>query len=177
MSDCNTCVNWVVARVTDYEDGSRIFNYQSADGFGHCDILGIDTEPDFLCNKFKLGTDHIQVSHKTGAPWNHSHQVPCPDCSAVGCDENSRACSRCAGIGKVLLYDDGYLGDEQTRMHPREKELARKPTCMNCGKDVERDWVACPMCGQRLNAAVKTEVIQDINANLPPSPMTEEQGV
>lgn len=175
MSDCNTCINWVVARVTDYEDGSRIFNYQPPEGLGHCEVLGIDTEPDFLCNKFKLlvGNDHIQVSHKTGAPWNHSHYVPCPDCSGVGSDGTSHACNRCAGIGRVLMYDDGYVGEEQTRMHPREKELARKPTCMNCRREVERDWVACPMCGHRLDAVVKPEVILDANANLPPSPISE----
>lgn len=176
---CELCGEWTLARQTRYEDGSIVNNYKPPDGTGHCEVLNLDTAPEFFCAKFKMAGDgftHIYTTEKSGAPWQHSHYVPCPDCSANGM-VNGTGCHRCAAGGKVLLYDDGYLGEEQHRIHPRERELARKPTCLNCGKEVERDWVACPKCGHRTQAMAKTEIIRDIDAGLPGPAENRENGI
>jgi len=53
--------------------------------------------------------------------------VPCPECTGIDMKQiyaspvGNRG-HRCAGTGLVRLYDDGYVGDEQTRMHPKQKE-------------------------------------------------------
>ena len=148
---CSDCRHWLTARVTDYEDGTRIFNLQCDAGKGKCGALDIETEAEFGCNKFEEGHDHIEVNAtKPGSPWHHSHYIDCPDCKATGLIDDG-ACTRCARTGRCLLYDDGYLGEEKTRRHPNEavKGPPPKPVCPECNNDVDAKWKACPFCGFR----------------------------
>lgn len=158
---CDRCEHWTTRRETRYENGEVVANWEAPDGQGECDKLGHNTDADFGCVKF-LETEktHVVVAFKGGEPWQHWTVVPCPDCSGAG--STYRACHRCAGTGRVRRYDDGYVGEEQTRLHPKEKELlARaKPKCSACAKDVDRAWVACPYCGTRLaEPPAKTEIV------------------
>ena len=149
---CSDCRHWLTARVTDYEDGTRIFNLQCPDGTGQCLQLKIDTPTDFGCNKFEEGHDHIEVNaKKPGSPWHHSHYIDCPDCKATGLIDDA-ACARCCRTGRCLLYDDGFLGEEKTRRHPNEAKIGPppKPTCPTCNSDVDIKWKACPFCGNKL---------------------------
>ena len=113
--NCKTCKNWVTERSTAYGDGSVIVNFRAPDGKGACVPLGLETAADFGCNKYESGGPTVEMSFKGGAPWSHSVAGPCPDCGGTGC-------RRCAFTGKVRHYDDGHVGEEQTRLHPREKE-------------------------------------------------------
>lgn len=165
---CESCVHWTVKRVTKYGDGSIIENWNAASGKGACASLGIETDASFACNRFmEGGDDHVEVKRKDGAPWQHFVMVPCPDCGGVG--DGGRG-HRCAGTGLVRLYDDGYVGDEQTRMHPNEKPLPA--TCAGCGKSADRAWAHCPSCGKKLwIEPAETEIPDD---GLPPAPPPEE---
>lgn len=160
---CADCRLWLIQRVTDYEDGSRIINFKSRDGFGLCERLGVETEPDFGCNKFEEGNGHIEVmGKKIGSPWQHSHWGPCPECNGT-VDENEQwtshptnggMCGRCAATGRVLYYDDGYIGEEKTRRHPNElkgETPLPPPACLNCQRDLDPKWMACPYCGTKTN--------------------------
>jgi len=119
---CDECEHWITTRETHYEDGSTVVNYRCPDGKGRCNILGIDTDPDFGCNKFSGGTLRAVISYKSGAPWQHHVMGACPDCEGLGSQTGS-ACMRCAGTAKVRYYDDGHIGEERTRLHPDEKKL------------------------------------------------------
>lgn len=161
--NCANCRLWLTQRVTDYEDGSRIINFQASDGKGLCERLGIETDSDFGCNKFSEGDAHIEImGKKTGSPWHHSHWGPCPECHGTvdangqwtSHSANGGMCRRCAATGRVLYYDDGYIGEEQTRRHPNELKGDLPPQqkiCMNCQRDVDPNWFACPYCGTRTN--------------------------
>lgn len=118
---CKNCQHWIIARKTIYEDGSEIVNSQSPEGKGDCLYLEIETSADFGCNAFAVGDVHVEIIRKPGAPWMHHRDGPCPECSGRGSNEG--ACGRCCGTGKVRYYDDGYIGEERTREHPKEKEL------------------------------------------------------
>jgi hypothetical protein len=149
--ECLNCLHWLTLRVTDYEDGTRITNFKSPDGKGHCGILNFDTDADFGCNKFVEGHEHIEImAKKTGSPWHHSHYITCPDCKGAGVI-NDGGCGRCARTGRCLLYDDGHVGEESTRRHPNEEKTGPppKPTCSACSHEIERSWKACPFCGNR----------------------------
>ena len=146
---CSNCRKWLIQRVTDYADGSRIINFKTPDGVGHCEHLKVDTVESFGCNEFVEGHEHVQImGQKSGSPWHHSHYGVCPDCSGVGWK-----CQRCAGTGKVLYYDDGYIGEEQHRRHPNEDKAGSPPIprCVDCQREVDPNWVACPYCGARTN--------------------------
>jgi hypothetical protein len=148
---CSDCRLWLIKRVTDYEDGSRIIGLQSAEGHGQCQSLNIDTVADFHCNRFEEGHDHIEVmAKKTGSPWHHSHYDTCPDCKGTGLIDDG-ACNRCARTGRCLFYDDGYIGEEKTRRHPNEAAIGPppKPTCPACNSEIDKSWKACPFCGNR----------------------------
>jgi len=171
---CNSCAHWIRARKTIYESGDEVFNFQAPEGKGHCDAIDLDTDPEFGCTKFDaekpyLGVDdqpHVIVAHKSGAPWHYSVSGPCPDCAGKG-NAGDTGCHRCAGTGKVRYYDDGYIGEERTRLHPKEREQAGKPKCADCGREVERAWKVCPACGHKLDAESPIEVIKDADAGLP----------
>lgn len=162
---CDGCAKWTVRRETLYEDQSRIVNYQAPEGKGHCEILNLDTAPAFGCAEFvdAPGFAHVYVEQKSGAPWQHSRAGPCPDCSGRGSPEGGLGCHRCAGTGKVRHYDDGYVGEERTRLHPKERELgqAAKPKCAACGHEIDREWKACPHCGVKLEAPAEIEKVAD----------------
>lgn len=149
---CSDCRKWLTQRVTDYEDGSRIINLSCEDGRGRCEELNIETAPDFGCVRFIPGNNHIEImGRKTGSPWHHSQWGGCPDCGGVGVSGGG-ACRRCAQTGRVLYYDDGYVGEEQTRMHPNEvaKGPPPPPKCQNCDSGIDLKWVACPHCGWKI---------------------------
>lgn len=153
MSNCRNCRRWLCQRVTDYEDGSRIINYQADAGKGRCDVLEIETGAHFGCNQFEAGNEHIEVmGRKTGSPWHHSRWGQCPDCKGKGLLEGDVECRRCARTGRVLHYDDGYIGEEQTRRHPNEAKIGPppKPHCFNCSAELDPGWKACPTCGEKV---------------------------
>jgi len=122
---CDGCANWITAVRTAYDDGSTVTNREAPEGAGDCRHLRISTAPDFGCAAFAPGDDHVLVERKAGAPWQHFVMIDCPNCRGKGSDGG--ACHRCAGTGKVRLYDDGHVGEEQTRMHPKEREAAQAP--------------------------------------------------
>lgn len=133
MSDasCAGCRHWITARKSVYEDGTEIVSYLSQSGRGSCGVLGIDTAPTFGCNQFTASDGHEQINRKSGSPWHHFVMIPCPDCGGRGSEAPAsgvvetaiRADNRCAGTGFVRLYDDGHIGDERTRKHPKEIEI------------------------------------------------------
>lgn len=172
MTTCSSCERWLTTRKTIYDDGSEVVNFHAADGKGLCGHLGLEMPAAFGCILYGLRSGMpVEISRKDGAPWQHSASGPCPDCSGKGNpnagaapEENevsSRSCHRCAGTGMVRHYDDGYIGEERTRLHPKEREMMRKPTCAGCQREVEPDWFACPSCGVKLDAARPVEVIRD----------------
>jgi hypothetical protein len=122
LMKCADCGNWTIKRVTIYDDGSEVENYCAPEGKGHCDHLNQDFGPDFGCIAFVPGI-HVHAERKSGAPWQHWRMITCPDCAGHPGRGAGGRC-RCAGTGLVRLYDDGYVGEEQTRKHPKEKELA-----------------------------------------------------
>lgn len=116
--NCAECGHWTTQRKTVYGDGSEIITYDAPTALrGHCEVLNLSTEADFGCTKFFIG-DHVRITNKDGAPWHHFKMIPCPDCNQ---NPGGGQC-RCAGTGLVRLYDDGYVGEEQTRRHPKENE-------------------------------------------------------
>lgn len=157
---CDGCARWITGRNTVYDDGSTVDNFNAPDGKGFCEKLLIETVPDFGCTAFSEGTAHIVVSRKVGAPWQHWTMGPCPDCGGKG-NAGDSGCHRCTGTGKVRHYDDGHVGEERTRMHPKERAAGpvAKPKCGLCGHEVEPAWVACPTCGTRREAPAETQVI------------------
>ena len=95
---------------------------------------------------------------------------PCPDCTdSPGC-QNGRGCHRCAGTGNVRFYDDGYIGEERTRLHPKEKKGAANPKCHSCSREVAPGWKNCPHCGLKLEPPAEIELISDPmgGTNAPP---------
>ncbi len=161
MSDCQSCDHWTLARITEYADGTKVEAFRAPAGKGHCEELSIDTSPNFGClSHCHADHAHVFITQKDGAPWQHWKMGPCPDCKARG-NENDGACHRCAGTSKVRHYEDGYVGEERTRLHPKERESAAKPKCLTCSREVEPDWMACPKCGARLDAAAQVEKVDD----------------
>jgi hypothetical protein len=157
MSTCANCQKWIIKRVTKYEDGSVVTNFDTgSDSRGICEALKIETDFSFGCNQWIEGHDHIEVmGTKTGSPWHHSHYGPCPDSNGQGVMPDGGLCQRCCGTGKVLYYDDGYVGEEKTRRHPNEETIGppAKPICPGCNTPHEPQWKACPHCGTRLPGA------------------------
>lgn len=152
---CASCQHWTVSRITTYADKSEIVEWKAKEGRGLCSVLDHETAAAFGCIEFSEGTDcQIIRKYKQGEPWQHWVMIPCPDCDGKG-SQFTTACRRCAGTSKVRRYDDGFVGEEQTRLHPKEKQLMAtgglpRPKCLNCNKDTDVSWVACPYCGWRL---------------------------
>jgi len=157
---CADCANWTAERSTIYSDGTVIVNFTAVDG-GPCSFLNINTAPDFGCSKFKEGVNRF-TKRKSGLPWQNWEMRPCPDCSGVG--NMGTACYRCVGAGMVRFYDDGFIGDERTRMHPKEKEIpaASVNRCVNCNSRMDDDWVACPRCGFKLEQPAEPTVVRGV---------------
>ena len=125
-NNCKDCGNWLLERKTTYDDGSEVINYKSPEGKGNCQILKADTPPDFGCNSFEIG-DHYEITHKSGTPWQNWYYGVCPTCNGRGNPGNSRPCEQCVGTGHVRYYDDGFIGEERTRLHPKESEPPPAP--------------------------------------------------
>jgi hypothetical protein len=138
MTHCLDCKYWLKRRETQYQDGQTIVNYQSkqSDEHGLCrNTLQLETFKNFGCINFEQGSpaDQVEITFKNGAPWQHSVSGPCPNCKGAGSsagepDPTTGALgvgldNRCAGTGMVRYYDDGYIGEEQTRLHPVEKAI------------------------------------------------------
>jgi len=119
---CEDCIHWILQRKTIYGDNSEVVTFSVANGHGLCEELNTNTAPDFGCTKFVPGA-HIVVTLKNGEPWQYWKMGPCPGCQGVG--NRGAACHRCAGTGKVRYYDDGFVGEEQTRLHPKEVEMRK----------------------------------------------------
>lgn len=115
---CKECANWKRGSATVYEgSGAVVSNVRDK---GRCSVLGIETPEEFHCNHFEEGVlQQIENISKPGEPWQHWVMGPCPDCSGAGSGSGG-ACHRCAGTSKVRYYDDGWVGEEQTRKHPME---------------------------------------------------------
>lgn len=157
---CNTCRKWVTQRVTDYEDGTRIVNFACSPGMGKCEILQIETANDFSCSKWEEGHEHVEIiGNKSGSPWHHYQWGICPDCTGVGW-----MCRRCAGTGSVCYYDDGFIGENQTRKHPNEVTKGPPPAfqCIDCKGHLEPEWIACPKCGARTNKSERIVEITEV---------------
>ena len=161
---CETCAHWKIRAITRYGDGSFIETAKEANGQGRCDVLGITVAADFGCNKYIEGDDHETSVSKSGAPWQNWVMIKCPDCGGGG-DGIGSPGHRCAGTGLVRRYDDGYIGDEQTRLHPKEKELGlvRPPTCPACTNTIDLNWKHCPHCGAKTLAPAEPEVINSLS--------------
>lgn len=125
---CNNCGHWLLKKKTIYGDGSEIVNFSSTDGKGYCKVLSIDTTPEFGCLSFMEG-EHVEIIYKENAPWQYWRYDICPSCNGRGSPPppNERHCDRCIGTGRVRYYEDGYIGEERTRLHPNEKEPKAEP--------------------------------------------------
>jgi hypothetical protein len=153
---CDACEHWTIARTTVYDDGSKVDTFRAEEGKGFCCVLKMQTASDFGCNKFAEIIhanlpgiiNHIILDEKAGAPWQHWAMGPCPDCHGKG-NAGDGGCYRCTGTGNVRFYDDGFVGDERTRRHPKEP-LTKARDCPGCRRPTDHSWVACPHCGQRL---------------------------
>jgi hypothetical protein len=122
MDTCSVCHHWTQKRKRIYSDGTEIVYFVVLGGNGHCEKLERETEPDFGCKYFDHapGYDHIVTDTLSNAPWECFKIGDCPDCNGRGSGLEGGACRRCAGTGKVRFYDDGYIGEEQTRRHPKQ---------------------------------------------------------
>lgn len=114
---CSDCAAWIVTTKNVYEDGDEIVTNQAPDGKGNCQILNVATPSDFGCTQHRPGDSHALSVQKTGSPWHHFLMIPCVVC------QGGPTCGghcQCAGTGLVRKYDDGFVGDEKTRRHPKE---------------------------------------------------------
>jgi hypothetical protein len=119
---CKECRFWIVKRVTEYDNGAEIVNYSAPEGSGYCSQLNQEFVGDFGCLKFEAG-EHVETTKKTGMPWQHWVIVVCPKCKGNPAEHGDRRC-HCSGTGKVRLYDDGFVGEEQVRRHPAEPQMS-----------------------------------------------------
>lgn len=121
---CALCGHWTTSCVNQYENGEELVTYAAPADKGMCSVLNTETPSNFGCVQFEEGS-HKEITFKTGEPWQHFVMIPCPDCRGKGSEY--AACNRCAGTALVRKYDDGFIGEERTRMHPKEKEINQLP--------------------------------------------------
>jgi hypothetical protein len=125
---CEGCQHWQTGKVVRYASGDEIKLSASPPGKGECAKLGITTEKTFGCNRFdEAQGDRTDITFKPGAPWQHWTMIKCPHCAGrgSGLGERGTGCYHCVGTGKVRKYDDGFVGEERTRKHPKEIELEK----------------------------------------------------
>jgi hypothetical protein len=124
MSACQNCKHWLKEKRRVYSDGTCKTFFSAEANKGRCEELSIETPPDFSCAMFKdgAGWDHVETDKVEGESWQHWEMGPCPNCRGAGSHpvEMRPACDRCAGTGKVRYYEDGFIGEERTRRHPKE---------------------------------------------------------
>lgn len=123
MSQCHECKNWITKRLRAYEDAQVVVLYEARPGHGRCEILEIETKPEFGCNQFAAGDNHVYTLQMNGKCWEHWRMDRCPDCEGRGSGLTGGVCGRCQGTGNVRHYDDGYVGEERTRRHPNEPTM------------------------------------------------------
>jgi hypothetical protein len=168
---CDGCSSWHTLRKTVYKDGSEVVNWQAPDAnTGKCVVLGLDTSADFGCAKFSPGTTHVIIDKKFGTPWQHWRMIECPECKGHPGDHGGGRC-RCAGTGLVRRYDDGYVGEEHTRLHPEERKRVASGevaalVCQGCKKSLDPHWVICPYCGFRPGMVAETEHVGEGNGGV-----------
>jgi hypothetical protein len=136
--------------VTLYVDGTQVVNEEAPDGKGKCSALGIITACDFGCTAFSVSENHCHevVTHVDAPIWERWVMGPCPDSDGQGI-VNGSICQRCAGTGKVRYYEDGFVGDERNRQHPKEAKGIQPIVCPDCEYEMKSEWKVCPMCGVR----------------------------
>lgn len=121
---CNTCSHWVLKRRRLYADGTEKVYFWVSGGNGLCTRLQRETGPQFFCADFTDDAtfDHVETENVSSEPWQNWKMGKCPDCDGrgSGLGEIASSCWRCAGTGNVRFYDDGHVGDERTRRHPKE---------------------------------------------------------
>lgn len=192
MSQCRTCKHWLIRQENNYENGETIVKWSAPEGKGKCQILNMITDPDFGCIKYGKGGPFVKSRYKIGEPWHYSVGGPCPDCKHPYCGYpncTSERCpgpehchgrgtvtggqdDRCVGTGLVSYYDDGYIGENKTKKHPKElqgflRPGTAAPSCMNCKFEINERWNICPNCGKSLKEPMSnTELIGDKNANM-----------
>lgn len=131
---CATCSFWVRGKRTVYVGNGQIIDSMLPKP--KCSQLQVETPEDFACIRFEEGQDkQVELLSKTGEPWQHWYYGPCPGCQGVGSSPGfvgpdgvgggGGSCHRCAGTSKVRYYDDGYIGEEQHRVHPMEVRLKK----------------------------------------------------
>ena len=129
MTTCAECRFWRRGTVTRYTTEDRSVLHVDGEGNAPCHnptgpLVGVTVPSTFGCALFEAYDtfdDQIEIIVTGGEPWQSWHMGPCPDCSAKG-STLGVGCHRCAGTGNVRYYDDGHVGEEQTRLHPRERE-------------------------------------------------------
>jgi hypothetical protein len=126
---CANCRFWKRGTLRRYANTERYESAETEKG-SPCraagPLLGFCTPGDFSCSnyrKFNTKDDQVEVVINAGEPWQVWRMVPCPDCSGNGSNDSpTPGCHRCVGTGNVRAYDDGYVGEERTREHPRDRE-------------------------------------------------------
>jgi hypothetical protein len=120
---CFNCSSWITCRKVIFDgDGQEVITWNTSDGNGKCGVLNFETPPEFGCVSYSPGTSNVSVTHKPGFVWEHFEYRPCPDCGGRGSTPEAGMCQRCYGTARVRFYDDGYIGEERTRLHPKERE-------------------------------------------------------
>lgn len=133
---CDGCAFWLRGTKLEYSEG---YTSDLPQDPPKCQRLSIATPPDFYCKDFSFGPEkQIQVICRTGAPWTNWVMGPCPDCKGAG--SSGAACHRCAGTGNVRYYDDGFVGEEQTRRHPKEPVRVASPDPGLILQPVVNEW-------------------------------------
>jgi len=158
LSTCSSCGKWLLRKETSYENGEVIVNWSDPEGRGECSYLSTCTHPSFGCNQYMNGGPLIERASKPGEPWHHWVLGPCPECHGLGTGGTAGGYvdNRCCGTGLVQYYDDGYVGDNKTKCHPKEKALYGKKrdevelVCFNCQKPTDPSWLMCPYCATKL---------------------------
>ncbi len=126
---CADCRYWKRGTLRRYANTERYEDATTEEG-SPCraagPLLGFCTPAEFSCSnysEFDTEDDQVEVVLNAGEPWQVWRMIPCPDCSGAGSlDSPTPGCYRCVGTGNVRAYDDGYVGDERSREHPRERE-------------------------------------------------------
>jgi len=159
--NCASCGHWLVRVEIKYGNGDTIIKWSDPQGRGKCTgpLADTITAPDFGCIKYEAGEPIVQSSFKEGNPWNYWTPGPCPDCGGRGMAGDG-VDDRCCGTGQVRYYDDGFIGDNRSKMHPKEKPFGKRPddptpVCFNCYKSIDQHWNVCPYCGTNLKERQK----------------------
>jgi hypothetical protein len=170
MPNCSDCAKWLLRCETRYEGGETITTWSSPAG-GKCTgpLNGAVVPATFGCFQHVEGGPLIEAVTHPGHAWEHKTPGPCPECKTCshpectkpGCPGTEKCigagCARCCNTGTVLYYGDGYVGENRTKLHPKEREQGKRgdsptPICGNCGKSIGIGWKICPYCETNLTS-------------------------